>query len=178
MPTFLLDKNVVRRAIGSLRRISSPTPEEATVLEFLFRAQAINAQLFISQETVNLLKRYASRREAQFLLSLTRVLLAAPYFRRWARRVRDEGFTREDAKVLGLATFGTTETGELLGIETIVTLDRPLIRHYASTLPVLQKKLAAMATNLAAPFCCASLPKLSTPHEALSAIEKLVINEY
>ena len=33
MPTFLLDKNVVRRAIGGLRRISLPTPEEAIVLE-------------------------------------------------------------------------------------------------------------------------------------------------
>ena len=173
MPTFLLDKNVVRRAIGGLRRISSPSPEEATVLEFMFCAQAINAQLFISQETVNLLKRYASHREAQFLLSLTRVLLAAPYFRRWARRVREEGFTREDAKVLGLATFGTTETGEVLGVETIVTLDRPLTHHYTSTLPTLQRKLAAMATDLQAPFCYASLPKLRTPREALSAIERL-----
>jgi len=177
MPTFLLDKNVVRRAIGGLRQISSPTPEEAIVLEFLFRAQAINAQLFISQETVNLLKRYALRREAQFLLSLTRVLLAAPYFKRWARRVRGKGFTREDAKMLGLATFGTTETGELLGVETIVTLDRPLARHYTSTLPALQRKLAAMATDLPAPFCYASLPKLRTPHEALSAIERLVTDE-
>ena len=119
-----------------------------------------------------MLKRYASHREAQFLLSLTRVLLAAPYFRRWARRVREEGFTREDAKMLGLATFGTTETGELLGVETVVTLDRPLTHHYTSTLPTLQGKLAAMATDLQAPFCHASLPKLRTPHEALSAIER------
>lgn len=58
------------------------------------------------------------------------VLYHGCYFKRWARRLREDTFTREDAKVLALGTFGTDEAGQILGVHTIVTYDRPMLRKW------------------------------------------------
>jgi len=47
-------------------------------------------------------------------LKRVKVLYPGRYFKRWARRLRDRTFTREDAKVLALGTFGTDEAGQIL----------------------------------------------------------------
>ena len=65
-------------------------------------------------------------------------MYAGRYFKRWARRLRECGFNREDAKVLGLATYGTDAAGRILGVETIVTFDRSLINNYEAQRPALE----------------------------------------
>jgi hypothetical protein len=42
-----------------------------------------------------------------FFLNQVEVAVSTRYFRRWARRLREHGFSREDAAILALATFGT-----------------------------------------------------------------------
>jgi hypothetical protein len=59
----------------------------------------------------------------QTFLAYVEVMQAGRYFKRWTRRLQEHGFTREDAKILGLGTFGTDEAGEILGVQAIIILD-------------------------------------------------------
>ena len=47
-------------------------------------------------------------------------------FKRWTRRLKEYGFTKEDAEVLALATFGTTLNGDILGMHILATSDQPM----------------------------------------------------
>ena len=133
MPAYLLDKNVVRRAITGMVKVSGKqklTSEEVKVLVLLRRAQEESLCLFIAPESFNILQRFTDSPEVNFFLEMVEVMQAGRYFKRWARRLRGYGFTYEDAKVLSLGTFGTREAGDILGTDTVITFDQPLINNY------------------------------------------------
>jgi len=92
------------------------------------------------------------------------------YFKRWACRLRDYGFTREDAKVLALGSFGYNPTDELLGVEAVITLDLHLIHNYANQKAAIASRLAEMTADLSAPFRDAELPVILTPQAALARL--------
>ncbi len=98
---------------------------------------------------------------------------AGKYFKRWARRLRQLGFTREDAKVLSLGTFSTDEAGDILGVEAIVTLDRRVANHYAARRAELQRQLAAMCGKLPEPYCRAALPAMRSPADAMRQLAEV-----
>ena len=70
----------------------------------------------------------------RFFLARTEVAQSTRYFKRWARRLRDYGFTKEDAEVLALATFGTNQNADILGMHVVATFDQPMINQWTGSL--------------------------------------------
>ncbi len=77
MPAYLLDKSVARRILEGLARVR-------------------RRQLLYPEQVACLTLLYAE----------VEVIQVTRYTRRWARRLREHGFTREDAVILSLGTFG------------------------------------------------------------------------
>jgi len=164
MPTYLLDKSVVRRVVEGLTHPDDLTDEEATALALWRALRQSKSPMFISAETANIMGRFSTWKEIRLFLDTVEVMYAGKYFKRWARRLREHGFTREDAKVLGLATYGTDAAGGILGVEVMVTFDRLLINNYEVQRPALERRLQAMAAQLSLPFREAGLPEVMHPY--------------
>jgi hypothetical protein len=101
-PTYLLDKNVIRRAIAGIAKAELGRPltrEEDDCLSLLHEARTGKLRLFISIEAFNILQRLSERVEVQVFLASTEIMQVGRYFKRWARRLREHGFTSEDAKM-------------------------------------------------------------------------------
>lgn len=86
------------------------------------------------------------------------VIVSAPYWRRWARRLQAFGSTREDARVLSLGTFGTDEDESFLGADEILTFDKPMANLFRVRQKQIQAKLDAMKRDLEPPYDDAELP--------------------
>lgn len=173
-PTYLLDKNVARKAITGIAKAElgqSLTKEEADCLSLLLKAKRRNLRLFVSVEISNILRRFSEKPEVQIFLASVEVMQAGRYFKRWARRLREYGFTREDAKILGLGTFGTDGAGNILGVQAIITFDRPFINNYKAHLASLEDRLKAMTGDLLPPFRDAALPSVTRPEEVLALVK-------
>ncbi len=170
MPVFLLDKNVVRRTIKGIVKVeagSELTPEESDALTLLWKVQKGSLRAFMTIETFNVLRRFTGQAEVDLFMEIVDVMQAGRYFKRWARRLRRYGFTREDAKVLSLGTFGTNDARDMLGAGAIITFDLAFINNYHTQFNVLQERLAAMTIDLPVPFSQAVLPLLMLPSQAL-----------
>ncbi|HID63122.1 MAG TPA: hypothetical protein EYP49_10340 [Anaerolineae bacterium] len=168
MRAYPLDKSLVRRIIEGLRHPSELTDEEALAIALWRRLRQAGHRLFISVETENILQGFSALREVQTFLASVETMEAGKYFKRWARRLREYGFSSEDTKVLSLGTFGTDESGNILGVEAIITLDRAFINNFEANLFALRERLKAVTVNLSAPFCGAVLPELKRPEELLA----------
>jgi len=174
MPVYLLDKNVARKTvvgIGRVERGRVPRPEEILCLLLLRAAEQGRFTAYITPETFNILQRMRHRPEVPPFLIQVEVMQAGRYFKRWARRLREHGFTREDTNVLALGTFGYDPIRKILGTSAIVTLDYPFINNYEEHRPALTRRLSAMTRQLTPPFRDAALPGLWTPAEALAALK-------
>lgn len=68
------------------------------------------------------------------------------------------GFTREDARILGITTFGTDAEGSFLGMQEFLTFDKPLATLFEIANEQIQKKLDAMKRDLELPYDEAELP--------------------
>lgn len=172
MLVYLLDKNVVRKAITGMVKSAGGkfiTLEEEVALSLLREAQKGSLDLFIAPEAFNLLQRFVDRPEVVLFLEMVEVMQAGRYFKRWAKRLRAYGFTYEDAKVLSLGTFGTREVGDILGVDAIITYDQPFIHNYEVHVDILRERLSTMTINLPLPFCNATLPVLIQPNESVEA---------
>jgi len=125
-------------------------------------------RLFISEEMLHLLRKFAPPTVEEFMRGHVRVLYRTRYQSRWSRRLRHSfGFSREDAHLLALATFGTDSEGVYLGVDLLVTFDRHLIEHFYLHLPQIEAKLRRMTSQLRPPFSQAILPELVTPDEII-----------
>ncbi len=134
----LLDKVAARRGVEGLLKLAEArdlSDDELFALDLFQRARAHSVGLFIVPPTARFLQRLedSPRYGTVIRLFRDRVEVAWPtrYFIRWSRRLRESGFTPEDAAVLALATFGTGEAGSILGMENVVTFDHPMIRNWA-----------------------------------------------
>lgn len=115
----------------------------------------------------HILERLAAREEVRAVLDVVDVIHVGRYAARWARRLREQGFTREAATVLSLGTFGTDATGGILGVDAVLTLDLALISHFYRQQPTVARRLRAMTRQLAVPWRHASLPELWQPARAM-----------
>jgi hypothetical protein len=165
MPKYLLDKNVIRGLIKGLWLGDQAGVAEQLALALWFRLRATGHALYMSVETAHILAQFPTYREIGLVSNTIAVLETARYFKRWAHRLREQGFTREDAKVLSLATFGTDTEGQFLSVGAIVTFDRPLINHFRQQHGALHSRLVAMTENLAPPYAGARLPGVVHPAE-------------
>jgi hypothetical protein len=166
---LLLDKNVVRRYFEGVTSLARELPigeEEQQAILLVHLAQKKGQRLFIPVEAFNLLQahgRQMAPAETLMFLKRVEVLYHGRYFKRWARRLREAGFTREDAKVLALGTFGTDTEGTVLGVHKVVTYDRPLATKWVLERLVLQERLTRMTEVLDVPFRHARLPDVVHP---------------
>lgn len=168
----LLDKVTARHIMeGMLKlvegRSGTSTDIELFALYFYQRASSSNITLFILPQTYTLLKRlnHLSRYSMiiRRFLAATQVSYPARYFKRWARRLQEYGFTKEDAEVLALATFGTTPNRDILGMHIVATSDQPMINQWGTYHGEIQKRLSNMQRNLEVPYCHVSLPIVERP---------------
>ena len=163
MPSCLLDKNVARRIVEALYHLDNLSLEEELVLGLWRRLQAEGTRLFIPIGALHILRRFEQLVEVRTFLATVEPLESARYVKRWARRLREYGFTREDALVLALATYGTDSTGDILGVETLITLDQPILNNFQTHRAELQSRLTAMTDQLPTPYCHATLPTVQHP---------------
>jgi len=151
----LLDKVVARRSLEGLLKLAEGrdlTEEELWALALLHRAKEQDIRLFVTGGTVNILRRLEAlpRYSAVVAAFLRRTEEAQPtrYFKRWARRLRGFGFTREDAHILALASFGTDSSRNVLGVHFVATYDQPLINQWSLQQIKIGERLEAMRRDL------------------------------
>lgn len=167
---YLLDKVTSRHTLEGLLKLienQSITDAETSALYF-FRKSVINgSELYILPHTKKILDRLEPlSRYTEIIRRFnrdTQVLYPAQYFKRLKRRIQEYGFTNEDSEVLALATFGTTQNKDILGVHGIVTFDRPMINQWKTQHAVIQKRLFNMQRNLSSPYCKVSLPIVEHP---------------
>lgn len=170
MLNYLLDKNVVRRTIEGIaqaQRGERVRPDRAACLVLLHAAAQHQFKAFITPQSLHVLEQMVGHPEVQNFLDEVDVIQVSRYARRWARRLREHGFTREDAVVLCLGTFGTDLSGSILGVDAVVTLDLAFINHFYVQHEVLTRRLRAMTQQLTIPFRNALLPELWQVSQAL-----------
>ncbi len=123
---YLLDKVTARLTVQGLLKLDENKeliPEEECAIDLFRQAASPKIRLFIVSATANMLQhliklpRYAP--VIHLFLSRVEVAKTTRYYTRWARRLRGYAFTREDAAVIALATFGTSAEG---------SKDQPTIR--------------------------------------------------
>ena len=173
MHVFLLYKSVVRRTVEGIARALRDEPlnvQQAVSLALFYRCATQGVPVFISTTTLHILQNLDAQREVQIFLKGTRVLYSTRYVRRWARRLREHGFTREDALLLSLATFGTDEEVTILGVSALLTLDLALINNFVAHRGDLERRLQAMISQLHLPYRRATLPHVWQPLHALSVL--------
>lgn len=166
----LLDKVTARYALQGLLKLAEDrelTDEELFTLDLLTQSQPHTTRLFIAPPSANVARRLAQmpRYSGVTLFFFGNVEVARPahYFKRWARRLRDFGFAREDAAILALATFGTDEEGTILGMDFVATYDQRMIRHWSGQREAIQDRLAAMRQDIPPPYSHAILPQVERP---------------
>jgi len=176
---YLLDKNVIRRAIVARRngRLRSLTPEELGVLAFWRAIEQDQGTLLISSAAFHLLEHLSPSVEVQVVLDSMGVLWPTQYHKRWARRIRDTtGLTSEDSAQIALASFGADTEMAFLGAHYLVTLDQALMAGYRGHLPALNRRLQAMIVQLESPYDRAVLPRIVAPTEFLAGRRRLLLS--
>jgi hypothetical protein len=170
----LLDKVTARNIMQGLLKLTEgrePTDVELFALDLYSRATVQGITLFILPQTEKVLQRLTNLPHFAELihsfLARTQVAQPARYFKRWARRLRDYGFTKEDADVLALATFGTNQSADILGMHVVATFDQPMINQWTAQLEAIQKRLSSMQCNIPVPYRRAPLPQVQRPEYIL-----------
>lgn len=171
----LLDKVTARRILEGLVKIAAGIevlPEELFALDLFQQGRKSNVQLYIVPSTLSVLQQFPQTSPhiplVQFFLQTAETIYPARYFTRWSRRLRDHGFTREDAAVLSLATFGTVENGSILGMHYLATYDQAMINNWYHQQQKIQTRLATMCRDLIEPYCYAALPQVIQPQQVKS----------
>jgi hypothetical protein len=146
-------------------KIARNIPLEANeqVAFALLNAETLEGKrIFIAEATNNVLKPLQGRYpEIYSFRDHVEIIVPSHYWRRWARRLQDFGFTREDARVLGLATFGTDVDGTFLGVSEFLTFDKPLATLFQIEQNNIHDKLEVMKQDLDPPYNEAELPKVT-----------------
>jgi len=168
----LLDKVTARYIVQGLLKLAenrSLTREEISALDLFSLAHLSEIQFFIVPQTVSVLERLVQlphyTRIIQLFLGRVEVIIPARYFKRWTRRLRDYGFTKEDAAVLALATFGTNKASNILGTDIIATFDQPMINQWSVQHSAIVGRLKAMQNDISVPYSQAKLPQVLHPEQ-------------
>jgi hypothetical protein len=121
--------------------------------------------LYITPELWHLLERPANLPVAQPFLPYLRRLQPGRYLKRWSRRLIEESFSREDALMLGYASFGYDEIEETFGVEMVVTNDLRMQARYERSFPRIKSRFTRMTRQLREPYREATLPEVVSAEE-------------
>ena len=158
----LLDKNVARKFLQALekkeRGIALDASEQSAI-QTIDAEIAKGKRLFIVPQTQNILRGYFEGNiKVESFLDRVEVIVSGRYYKRWARRLQEFGFTREDARVLSHGTFGTDDEERFIGVHEVLTFDKPLVNLFDEKRERIQAKLDAMKRDLEPPYDEAELP--------------------
>jgi len=173
LTSVLLDKSVVRETLRALQRLESgqPLPERQffsfAAIDLLF-AREIPASITEQLRHILLQPHIASA--AQALLPHLSVLTPGRYCRRWARRLREEGFSPEDALILSHASFGADPALGIFGAEVLLTTDYALKERFERQFPHISGRFKRMTHQLSLPYREATLPDVLRPDELLDLL--------
>ena len=170
--TCLLDKNIVRAVFEARVRVQRrriPLPHQAQAAIVYQALQQAGFTTYVTPETANSAQRRDPLIAASLLMPLT-TLMQGHYLRRWARRLRDFGFSREDSVILAYGSFGMDSQRQTFGAEVIVSADQPLIRHFHEQHNSIAQRFQQMICQLALPYCWAQLPTLMSLDEMLTML--------
>jgi len=153
-------RGVVRTEVG----LPLPPRQQSayTAIQVLL---AEEIRLYVTPQLLHILQRPANISIASALLPDLHLLTAGRYLRRWARRLREEGVSREDALIVSYASFGIDEHTETFGTDVVLTTDVALKVHYETNFDRLTARFQRMTSQLKAPYRNARLPTLLTPEE-------------
>ncbi len=170
----LLDKVVARYTLSGLLKLAennTVTKQELFSINLFAVAAHLPIDLYIVPSSAHVLQRLVAHPRysiiAQRFQDRVAVVFPARYYKRWARRLRARGFSKEDAEVLALATFGTDEDGTILGMHSVVTYDLPLLNHWSIQKNVLEEHLKAMKRDILPPYCNIGLPQVLRPEQMI-----------
>jgi len=168
----LLDKVVARYTLTGLLKLAegaTVTREELFSLDLFARAESISLRLYIAPSSARVLQRLVELPRYSTIVcrfqDCVGVVFPTRYYKRWTRRLRDCGFGREDAAVLALATFGTSEESTILGMHFVATYDQPLINNWTVQEEGLRARLETMQRDIPVPYCDSSLPQVLRPEQ-------------
>ncbi|OQY47218.1 MAG: hypothetical protein B6242_05465 [Anaerolineaceae bacterium 4572_78] len=165
MPTYLLDKNVARRIIQALNDLDNMFLEQELALKIWQRLVKDNHHIFITYSAVNIILHFSYIPAVQCFLKTVEPIKKGRYLKRWASRIRKYNFTREDAIILALGTYGTNARNDMLGVDIIITLDKPFSRNFETHYLTLETRLIAMTKQLKLPYRLATLPDMIHPKD-------------
>ena len=168
--SILLDKGVIRRIYEFQVRVAkglSPTPSQIEAVKVLVRLQHARNQLHITQQSANILQRRQPQ-YAKAILSGTGALQKGRYLRRWARRLREYAFSREDAVILAYGSFGVDLKAQSIGVGVIVTADLKLVTNFNARSAEVKERFDQMTLNLPTPYRSLSLPEVVTSATVLT----------
>jgi hypothetical protein len=146
-----------------------PTRHQIDAVRLFKHFQASAAQVYITQETANVLH-LRQPRYAKAILDRTITLRKGRYLRRWSRRLRSFAFSREDAVVLAYACFGLDAQSQLPNIHALVTNDFKLSNNFASQFAKIRDRFEKMVIHLPGPYLRSKLPAVMTTQDALALI--------
>ena len=98
MLAYLFDKSVARRTIEGLARAYRGQPlhlDQAACLTLLHAGARDRLTAYITPQSLHIIERLGARDEVRDFLGEVEVIQVTRYTRRWARRLREHGFTRE-----------------------------------------------------------------------------------
>jgi hypothetical protein len=173
LPTsVLLDKSVVREALRGLQRLlleQELPPRQELSYAAITALQDQEIAVCITEALHHILEPRFSYL-AHALLLHPRVLQKGRYLRRWARRLREEGLSPEDALIVSHASFGVDESADTFGTEAVLTTDYALKARYDSQYSLIDRRFKRMTSRLRAPYSDATLPAVLTPEEMLGLL--------
>lgn len=158
----LLDKNVVRKFLRALEKKEQGIlldASEQIAVQTIDAERANGKRLFIVPQSQNVLRGFFKGDErVESFLDSVQVIVSGKYYKRWARRLQAIGFTREDARVLSHSTFGTDDDEKFVGVQEVLTFDKPLVTLFEIAEEQIQQKLDAMKRDFEPPYENAQLP--------------------
>jgi len=172
----LLDKVIARYILSGLWKLNQNQPVTQTELFSLnlFYRASPQLHLLIVPATDNVLQQLSKLPQytslIQFFRQRSGIVQPARYCKRWSRRLRGYGFSREDANVLTLATFGLDEMRAVLGSNFVATYDQPMMNNWTKREDEIADHLAAMRRDLLEPYDQVSLPLVKRPEAILALI--------
>jgi len=172
--TFLLDKGIVRGVFeGTVRLVvgRNPTTEQLQAISVYQVLLTTGRKVCVTPEAANSARR-RDERIATTLLNPLVILTPGRYLRRWARRMRKHGITREDAVIVAYASFGLDPTWREVGAEVFVTRDKRLITRYREVEETLNSRFRRMVSHLQPPYRLATLPIILSPSETLALLSE------
>lgn len=120
--------------------------------------------MFIAPASANILGRLQTIPRfaplIQLFLQRTQIAIPTRYFSRWSRRVREFGFSPEDARMLALGSFCTNQDRDILGMHRFITYDHPLVNLWDRKHDEIARRFNAMRRQLNAPYDLVELPSV------------------